>query len=222
MSARVLRTGGVLSLVLTFLLAAPVAAADTQFLIHDDDTEVEPVVGGVITVCTFHLHAVPTGTDDHETGTWEIRAPGGSVVLSGDYETIGTQDDRIPDTGTMSLPDGNYTLFWDDESPIDDSHGEKALAVVCGGGGPTASPSPTPSGGGGGGGGGVLPTTGVNPGTGGAIPTLPPTDALGPTPAAAGGQLALAVSIVLVGISVAVYLLSPRRRVRQVPAPSRR
>jgi hypothetical protein len=206
MRIRMVLASGLVAVGLFSAAATTIAAApDTQFFVYEGNTQTEPLVGGTITVCTFHLEAIPSGSDDHETGNWEIVAVGGGVVLSGEYETVGSVGDRIPDVGTMSLADGAYRLRWDSE-PIDTSHWSKEFAVVCPGGGtpspaPTSTASPTgtatatptstptatpvappaiaPTG-------EALPTTGANP-AGGAGPidiTLPPTDAAA-TPARA-------------------------------------
>src|SRR5437667_5134106 len=83
--------------------------------IHDGATETEPIVHNEPHVCTFHLHFF--FSDPEQAGTWEIQewSPGdkGTVVLSGTYDTLGDGEDRQPETGEYTLPDGHYKLFWD-------------------------------------------------------------------------------------------------------------
>jgi hypothetical protein len=211
MRARAILAGGSLAAALLLSAAAITSAAqpDTQFFVYEGETQTEPIVGGTITVCTFHLEAIPAGTDDHETGNWEIRATGGNIVLSGEYETTGSTGDRIPDTGTFSLADGSYQLLWDSE-PIDTSHWTKAFDVACGGAvAPTATPpgavAPT---------GTALPTTGVNP-TGAAAVTLPPTDEdMATRPAAYEHSGTWLVAVSLGVLSALVLLASPRMGTR--------
>jgi hypothetical protein len=226
MRPRALLLGGLLSTVLAMSVSGiALAGPDAQIFIHDD-TDTEPVVGGTITVCEFHLQVEP-GSDAHETGTWRIDDTAGSTVLSGEYETIGNEGDRIPDTGSFSLAEGSYTLFWDSE-PIDRSHQEKDFVVDCGGVAPTASPttsptaSPTASPNTGGPGGtaaptgAALPTTGANVGGGGSTITLPPTDAsVGPAPAPAESGSAWSIAIVLGAVALIAFLATPRTTARR-------
>src|SRR5262245_33193537 len=83
--------------------------------ILEGSTETEPIVHNEPHVCTFHLHVF--FADPFEAGTWEIQewSPGdkGTVVLSGTYDTNGDGEDRDPDQGAYTLPDGHYKLFWD-------------------------------------------------------------------------------------------------------------
>ncbi len=82
--------------------------------IHDGATETEPIVHNEPHVCTFHLHFF--FADPFQSGSWWIEqwAPGakGQVVLSGTYDTNGSGQDRQPEQGAYSLPDGHYKLFW--------------------------------------------------------------------------------------------------------------
>jgi hypothetical protein len=208
---------------------------DTGILVHDGDTEVEPVVGGVITVCDFHLHAVIDGDDPdgHENGFWRITdtGAGGALVLDGQFDASETAPDRIPDSGTYSLPEGNYNLWWDHEPFVPGgSHREKDFAVVCPAGtptpaptgsvGPTASPGPTgspaptgsaaPTASSSTPGGSVLPTTGASPG-GGAGVTLPPTDtAIAASRATTGDSSVAPIAIALGLLAGLAFLLTPR------------
>lgn len=102
-----------------YLAAIPVLANapgnNGTVKIHEGATEEEPLVANDPHVCTFHLHFF--FGDDVQSGDWWIEewAPGeekGTVVLSGTYDAAGGED-RDPDSGTHSLPDGHYKLFWE-------------------------------------------------------------------------------------------------------------
>jgi hypothetical protein len=219
MGVRALLVSGLLAAGLVMSTAGIVIAGPDADIRIEDPTGNEPIVGGTITVCEFHLVAIP-GSDDHETGTWEIRDTGGGTVMNGDYETLAGQPDRVPDTGEFSLPEGSYMLAWDSE-PIDRSHREKPFVVECGGVAPTASPSPAPTGTaspsptGTGGGGGVLPTSGVNPTGGAPEVTLPPTDSGSSKDGASAPQSgAWSLAAALAVVAVLVFLATPRRVAR--------
>src|SRR6185369_3537817 len=96
-------------------------------------------------VCTFHLHFY--FADPEQAGTWEIQewAPTGekgTVVLSGTYDTAGDGEDRQPEEGVYTLPDGHYKLFWDGDLDTGKHDKMKVFWVDCA----AASESPSPSG----------------------------------------------------------------------------
>ena len=84
-------------------------------------------------VCTFHLHFY--FSDPEQAGTWEIQewSPGdkGVVVLSGTYDTQGDGEDREPDAGVYTLPDGHYKLFWDGDLDTQKHDKMKVFWVDC-------------------------------------------------------------------------------------------
>jgi hypothetical protein len=138
--------------------------------IHDGAGEPSPEVKNQPHVCTFHLHFF--FADPVQAGSWEIQkwSPGakGAVVLSGTYDTAGDGEDRQPETGAYSLPDGHYKLFWDGDTGKHDKM--KVFWVKCAPtavGGQPAGPTPTPT----------PPTGGVQPGA--ATPTPPPAGGVG-------------------------------------------
>jgi hypothetical protein len=95
-------------------------------------------------VCTFHLHFY--FADPVQAGSWEIQewAPTGqkgTVVLSGTYDTAGDGEDRQPEHGAYSLPDGHYKLFWDGDTGKHDKM--KVFWVECA---PTTPQTPAPTG----------------------------------------------------------------------------
>jgi len=196
--------------------------------IHDGAGEPSPEVKNQPHVCTFHLHFF--FADPVQAGSWEIQkwspGPKGAVVLSGTYDTAGDGEDRQPETGAYSLPDGHYKLFWDGDTGKHDKM--KVFWVECpptAGGGQPAGPTPTPT----------PPTGGVQPGESTPTPptggeqgsgsgptgqvlgevgapemTLPPTDMLAaPAPVATSdGWAGLAAAIGIV--SLLVLLASPK------------
>ena len=100
--------------------------------IHEGATETEPGPQNEPHVCTFHLHFF--FADPFQSGSWEIQSwpptGDGTVVLSGDYDTEGTGEDRAPADGVYELPDGHYKLFWDGDDDKHDKH--KVFWVACG------------------------------------------------------------------------------------------
>src|SRR6266576_1261462 len=98
-------------------------------------------------VCTFHLHFY--FADPEQAGTWEIHewAPTGqkgTVVLSGTYDTHGDGEDRQPEEGVYTLPDGHYKLFWDGDLDTGKHDKMKVFWVECAPAGTVAAtPSPT-------------------------------------------------------------------------------
>lgn len=112
--------------------------------IHEGATETEPGPQNEPHVCTFHLHFF--FADPFQAGTWEIQewSPGdkGTVVLSGTYDTNGDGEDRDPDAGVYTLPDGHYKLFWDGDLDTEKHDKHKVFWVDCLA---TAAPSPEQS-----------------------------------------------------------------------------
>ena len=91
------------------------------------------------TVCEFYFEfsSAPGG----ESGSWELRDDGGAAVASGSYSVTASTGQREPATGSMTFPDGTYTLLWDDEDVIDRSNEELQIVVVCE---EPQTPAPTP------------------------------------------------------------------------------
>jgi hypothetical protein len=148
------RAAGLLAAVLLALYAGigPSAQAhqDTSgnngtVKIHDGAGEPSPSeVRNEPHVCTFHLHFY--FADPVQAGSWEIQewAPTGqkgTVVLSGSYDTAGDGEDRQPEHGTYSLPNGHYKLFWDGDAGKHDKM--KVFWVDCA---PSTPGTPSPTG----------------------------------------------------------------------------
>lgn len=144
-AASLIRPFGLLAAILlaTFAGVGPAALAnDTPgnngtVKIHEGNTENDPgEVRNEPHVCTFHLHFY--FADPVQAGTWEIQewAPTGekgTVVLSGTYDTAGDGEDRDPENGVYTLPDGHYKLFWDGDLDTDKHDKMKVFWVDCGG-----------------------------------------------------------------------------------------
>ena len=117
--------------------------------IHEGAGEPASEVRNEPHVCTFHLHFF--FADAGDSGTWEIQewSPGdkGVVVLQGSYTTDANGEDRDPNAGTYSLPDGHYKLFWDGDLETDKHDKHKVFWVECEDQGAiqeTPPPTPTP------------------------------------------------------------------------------
>ena len=151
--------------------------------IHEGGTENDPgEVRNEPHVCTFHLHFY--FADPVQAGTWEIQewAPTGqkgTVVLSGTYDTAGDGEDRDPEVGVYTLPEGHYKLFWDGDLDTNKHDKMKVFWVDCGGGEqpgssgslpPSGSPSVPPSGSP-----SVPPSGSEAPIVGSGAPSLPPS-----------------------------------------------
>jgi hypothetical protein len=81
------------------------------------------------TVCQFYLVFSPVAGG--ETGSWALRDAAGVRVDTGAYAVTDTESDRVPDTGTFTVPNGTYELRWDSETPIDESRKQLPIVVAC-------------------------------------------------------------------------------------------
>jgi hypothetical protein len=222
------------------VLASDTPGNNGTVKIHEGAGETEPgEVRNEPHVCTFHLHFY--FADPEQAGTWEIQqwAPTGqkgTVVLSGTYDTAGDGEDRQPEEGTYTLPDGHYKLFWDGDLDTGKHDKMKVFWVDCaaptqGQGAseapvesastqpntppstaPSTAPSTTPSSAASAAPGGEeLPAEGSPPPNGavlGLTATPPPTDTEAPsTPSDGGWRLAL---IGLAAFIAAGVLMLPR------------
>ena len=116
--------------------------------IHDGAGEPASETRNEPHVCTFHLHFF--FADPEQCGTWEIQkwspGPKGTVVLSGTYDTFGDGEDRQPEQGEYSLPDGHYKLFWDGDLDTHKHDKMKVFWVECEAAGTVAgTPTPAPT-----------------------------------------------------------------------------
>jgi len=155
LATRFARVGALLTagLLGTLAMAGPTALAahpDTPgnngtVKIHDGAGEPSPEVRNQPHVCTFHLHFF--FADPEQSGTWEIQewSPGdkGVVAMTGTYDTVGDGEDRQPETGAYSLPDGHYKLFWAGDTGKHDKM--KVFWVHCAPTTPVTAATPTPT-----------------------------------------------------------------------------
>jgi hypothetical protein len=143
-----------LSLALFAAVAPAALANDTPgnngtVKIHEGAGENDPgEVRNEPHVCTFHLHFY--FADPEQAGTWEIQewAPTGekgTVVLSGTYDTAGDGEDRQPEEGVYTLPDGHYKLFWDGDLDTGKHDEMKVFWVDCAAASSSASASESAS-----------------------------------------------------------------------------
>jgi hypothetical protein len=154
------------------------------------------------TVCDFYVEF--SAVEGGESGDWELRDSGGAVVEHGTYSVTGSAVDRVPDTGTFSLPNGTYKLVWDNESPIDTSKMTLDIVVECAA--PTATPTATPT---------EAPTfsedvsgaTDVPP----RLPTLPNTTTVGQSSGPDQGAWT-GVIVAMLALAGLVLVLTPRSR----------
>ncbi len=102
------------------------ARCDGTVKTHNDPGEPNPITKDEPKVCLFHLHGL--NFDPGSIVDWWIETqPGGTVVLSGAVTILA---DGTYKTGQLSLPDGQYKLYWHEEGcPGDDKH--KVFKVEC-------------------------------------------------------------------------------------------
>jgi hypothetical protein len=126
------------------LLAAGTAMADSKSTVAVFNEDGTPAGA---TVCEFYVEfsPVPGG----ESGAWEVRDETGTAVDSGTYTVTADAGDRAPADGAWAIPNGTYTLLWDDEPVIDRSNSEAEVVVECeaatGTPGTPATAAPTPT-----------------------------------------------------------------------------
>ena len=200
--------------------------------ILDRDAGAEVIVDGEARVCGFAF-VFDLETEDGvvplvgwRVRTWAADPLAGEIVLDG---ADGPTDEdgvlRQPRDGWFELPEGRYTVLWDDEDPPDRSAGLRTFTVDCEEAtpAPTEAPTDTPEGSVGGetatpegsvGGETATPEASVGGETAAADITLPPTDTVGggTDQPSQGGWIALAV---LAGLVSTVFVLTPRASVRR-------
>lgn len=108
------------------LTAAGVALAEPESAVSVFNADGTPAGA---TVCEFYFEfgAAAGG----ESGSWELRDGGGTAVASGSYSVTASTSDREPNAGSLTFPNGTYTLVWDDETPIDNSNEQLQVVVEC-------------------------------------------------------------------------------------------
>ena len=160
------------------------------------------------TVCEFYFEfgATPGG----ESGSWELRDGSGTAVASGSYSVTASTDDREPDAGSLTFPNGTYTFVWDDEAPIDNSNEQLPVVVECAAATEPPTPAPTPFQSVEGETDAPTPFQSLEGETDAPQRTLPDTTGLDqparPDPGAWMGLLA-----VITGLATFIYVLTPKR-----------
>jgi hypothetical protein len=211
------------ALVLSAFAAGHVAAiTDAEkygtVTIVDADAGVEVVKGGEPHVCTFWFEfdlGIQADVVGWKVKEWNAAPLDGLTVLKGQGGPTDADGKlRVPDSGSLSVPNGRYNVVWDDEYPPDGSNGARSFVVDCQAAQPTPTPTPTPT--------PATPTpTGSDEGIGGTAGggggiTAPPTDT---APAVAArdndlGTLAAAATLIL-AVVIGALALIPRRAIRR-------
>jgi hypothetical protein len=186
--------------------------------IVDASAGVEVVKGGEPHVCNFWFEfdlGIQADVVGWKVKQWNAAPLDGTTVLKGQGGPTDADGKlRVPDSGSLSVPNGRYNVVWDDEYPPDGSNGARSFVVDCEAAQPTPTPTPTatPTDQGTG---GTQPTGSVlDLGAGGGGITPPPTDA---APAVAPqdndlGTLAAAATLIL-AVLVGALTLIPRRAI---------
>jgi hypothetical protein len=142
------------------------------------------------TVCEFYFEFGPA--PGGEDGSWELRDGGGTAVADGSYSVTAADGDREPNTGSLTFPNGTYTLLWDDEAQIDNSNEELEIVVEC------AEPEPT-----------FVQSVAAD--TDPPEMTLPDTTAFG-QPAQPDETAWTSLVVIMTGLAAILFILTPSRR----------
>lgn len=93
------------------LAGAPSAGCDGDVMVHKDAGEPDPITANVLAeprVCLFHLHGYRF--EPSSTVEWVIKKQTDNTqVLAG---TLAVLVDGTGQTGQLSLPNGQYTVYW--------------------------------------------------------------------------------------------------------------
>lgn len=112
----------------------------------DADTGQQTIVGGQPQVCKFYFEIDMNVSADivgWKVKEWNAAPFDGTTVLKGQGGPTDADGKlRVPDSGSMTLPNGRYNFIWDDEYPPDGSAGVQSFVVDCE---PKATPTPTPT-----------------------------------------------------------------------------
>jgi hypothetical protein len=112
----------------------------------DADSGQQNIVGGQPRVCSFYFEFDMNVSADvlgWKVKEWNAAPFDGLTVLKGQGgPTDAAGKLRVPDSGSLTLPNGRYNVIWDDEYPPDGSAGVQSFVVDCQ---PKATPTPTPT-----------------------------------------------------------------------------
>ena len=195
------------ALAISLFAAGPASAGYFgDIAIVDADAGQEVVIDSEPHVCAFWIELDFDRVVD--VVAWEIKewnaAPfDGATVLQGQGGPTDADGKlRQPESGSLTLPDGHYSIVWDDEPAVDaTSFGHQSFVVECDDQATGSQPAPTDTGtdlGAGGGGGGV------------AALTAPPTDVAGEA-SVASSSTAVPFAISLLALMTLAFTTSAQR-----------
>ena len=195
------------ALAVSLFAAGPVSAGYFgEVAIVDADAGQEVVIDSEPHVCGFWIEFDFDRVVDvvaWEIKEWNASPLDGATVLQGQGGPTDADGKlRQPESGSLTLPDGHYSIVWDDEPAVDaTSFGHQGFVVECDDQATGSQPAPTDTGtdlGAGGGGGGVAGLT------------APPTDASAEASSASSSTL-VPFAISLLAIVTLAFTTSGQR-----------
>ena len=112
----------------------------------DGETGRQTMVGGEPHVCSFYFEFDMNVSADilgWKVKEWNAAPFDGPTVLKGQGGPTDADGKlRVPESGSLTLPNGRYNVLWDDEYPVDGSAGVQSFVVDCK---PKAIATPTPT-----------------------------------------------------------------------------
>ncbi|MFL5750709.1 MAG: hypothetical protein ACJ767_08875 [Chloroflexota bacterium] len=206
------------ALVLAVFGAGHAAATDGDkygtVAIIDADSGQEMVVDGQAHVCNFFFEfdlGIQADVVGWKVKEWNAAPLDGTTVLKGQGGPTDADGKlRVPDSGSLTVPNGNYNIVWDDEYPPDGSNGVRSFVVDCAAEEPAEEPPPPPTDNGTDL--GVGGTAGGDAAAAGNI-TPPPTDTGTVASASAADNSGLIAAIVALTTVVGGVFLTSLRRV---------
>ncbi|MFL5727000.1 MAG: hypothetical protein ACJ76W_04895 [Chloroflexota bacterium] len=141
------------ALVLAVFGAGHAAASDGDkygtVAIIDADSGQEMVVDGQAHVCNFFFEfdlGIQADVVGWKVKEWNAAPLDGTTVLKGQGGPTDADGKlRVPDSGSLTVPNGNYNIVWDDEYPPDGSNGVRSFVVDCAAEEPAEEPPPPPT-----------------------------------------------------------------------------
>jgi len=208
---RLALTAAPAALVLALFGAGHAAASDQEkygtVAIIDADSGQEMVVDGEAHVCNFYFVfdlGITADVVGWKVKEWNAAPLDGTTVLKGQGGPTDADGKlRVPDSGSLTVPNGRYNVVWDDEYPPDGSNGARSFVVACAAA-ETEPPAPKPT------------DTGTDLGVGGvggavAGITAPPTDTGGVVASAIDNSGLVAALVAILAVVAGVFLTSSRR-----------
>lgn len=141
------------ALVLAVFGAGHAAASDGDkygtVAIIDADSGQEMVVDGQAHVCNFFFEfdlGIQADVVGWKVKEWNAAPLDGTTVLKGQGGPTDADGKlRVPDSGSLTVPNGNYNIVWDDEYPPDGSNGVRSFVVDCAAEEPAEEPPAPPT-----------------------------------------------------------------------------